>query len=87
MSVLPQSVQKVIEHFEKLPGVGPKSASRMVYYFLRNPNKEATNLADSLKEMDQKVKQCQHCYNISESCNSWHRISSAIKDNKFRSQV
>lgn len=28
-----------------------------------------------------------HCYNISESCNSWHRISSAIKDNKFRSQV
>jgi len=28
-----------------------------------------------------------HCYNISDSCNSWHRISSAIKDNKFRSQI
>lgn len=81
MSVLPQSVQKVIEHFEKLPGVGPKSASRMVYYFLRNPNKEATNLADSLKEMDQKVKQCQHCYNISESeiCNI---CNSPLRDKK-----
>ncbi len=28
-----------------------------------------------------------HCYNISDSCNSWHRISSAIKDNKFRSRI
>lgn len=28
-----------------------------------------------------------HCYNISESCNSWHRISAAIKDNKFRHKV
>jgi len=81
MSVLPQSVQKVIEYFEKLPGVGPKSASRMVYYFLRNPHKEATSLADSLTEMDQKVKQCQHCYNIAESeiCNI---CNSPLRDKK-----
>ena len=52
MTVLPKSVEKVIEEFGRLPGVGPKSASRMAYHYLRSPNKDATKLANALVEMD-----------------------------------
>ncbi len=66
MSVLPKSVEKVIEEFSHLPGVGPKSASRMAYHYLRSPNKDATNLANALQEMDEKVVNCEKCFNVSE---------------------
>jgi len=66
MSVLPKSVEQVIEEFSKLPGVGPKSASRMVYHFLRSPNKDATKLAKALTQMDLEVKNCSKCFNVSD---------------------
>jgi recombination protein RecR len=67
MSALPKIVTKVIEEFEKLPGVGPKSAARMAYHFLRSPNQDATKLAKSLTEMDETVQFCTKCFNVSES--------------------
>jgi len=66
MSVLPRSVEQVIEEFSKLPGVGPKSASRMAYHYLRSPNKDATKLASSLKEMDENVRYCKGCFNVTD---------------------
>ena len=71
MAVLPLSVEKVIEEFGKLPGVGPKSAARMAYHFLRSSRKDATRLANVLLEMDQKVVNCKKCFNVSdgEECN------------------
>ena len=67
MSVLPSSVEKVISELSKLPGVGPKSAARMTYHYLRVPNKEATRLGDALLEMDRTVKLCKYCFNVSDS--------------------
>ena len=71
MSVLPKSVEQVIDAFSRLPGVGPKSASRMVYHFLRSPNKDATRLAKALTQMDLEVKNCSKCFNVSDKdiCN------------------
>ena len=66
MSVLPKSVEQVIDEFGKLPGIGPKSASRMVYHFLRSPNKDATKLAKALTQMDLEVKNCSKCFNVSD---------------------
>lgn len=66
MSVLPKSVEQVIDEFSKLPGVGPKSASRMVYHFLRSPNKDATKLGKALTQMDLEVKNCSKCFNVSD---------------------
>jgi recombination protein RecR len=63
---LPKSVEKVIDEFERLPGVGPKSAARLVYHFLRSPNRDASRLSEALKEMDEKVKFCNKCFNVSE---------------------
>ena len=71
MTVLPKSVEKVIEEFGRLPGVGPKSASRMAYHYLRSPNKDATKLANALVEMDNTVVNCKKCFNVTdeEECN------------------
>lgn len=66
MSVLPRSVEQVIEEFSRLPGVGPKSASRMAYHYLRSPNGDATKLANALKDMDESVKNCKSCFNVTD---------------------
>jgi recombination protein RecR len=66
MSVLPKSVEKVISEFSKLPGIGPKSAARMTYHYLRSPNEDATNLANSLLDMDSNIRFCSKCFNVSD---------------------
>ncbi len=66
MSVLPVSVEKVINELSKLPGVGPKSAARMTYHYLRSPNKDATKLGKALLEMDENTKFCTECFNVSD---------------------
>ena len=66
MSVLPSSVEQVIEEFSRLPGVGPKSASRMAYHYLRSPNGDASKLANALREMDESVKNCKSCFNVTD---------------------
>jgi recombination protein RecR len=66
MAVLPKSVEKVIEEFGRLPGIGPKSAARMAYHFLRSPLNDAKKLANVLVEMDEKTKSCNKCFNVSE---------------------
>lgn len=66
MSVLPKSVEKVINEFSKLPGIGPKSAARMTYHYLRSPNEDATQLAKALIDMDENVRFCNKCYNVSD---------------------
>lgn len=66
MSVLPKSVEKVIENFERLPGIGPKSAARMAYFFLRAPKDRSVNLAKALVEMKKNTVTCKSCFNISD---------------------
>src|SRR5690606_6134610 len=52
--------------FSRLPGVGPKSASRMAYHYIRSSNQDATKLASALVEMDQEVKYCKECFNVTD---------------------
>ena len=66
MAVLPKSVEKVIEEFSRLPGIGPKSAARMAYHFLRSRNGDASKLAKSLVEMDEGIVFCQKCFNVAD---------------------
>jgi recombination protein RecR len=59
----------VIDHLTEslrcLPGVGPKTAQRLVYYFLKNHRKQALTLAKNLTDAMQSVQQCQECNNFS----------------------
>jgi recombination protein RecR len=67
MHVTPAPVTKLIDEFSRLPGVGPKTASRLTFYLLRNPADRARSLAEALAELHEKVLFCSRCFNIAES--------------------
>ena len=66
MSTIPSSVTRLIDEFNRLPGIGPKSASRLTYYLLRMPDEQAKSLALALSELKEKTTVCQTCFNIAE---------------------
>lgn len=66
-SVLPRSVQQLINEFARLPGIGPKSAARLTFYLLRSSDTQAEELADALREMKELTQFCSVCHNITEN--------------------
>ena len=58
-------IDQLTESLRCLPGVGPKTAQRLVYYFLKNHRQQAIKLAKNLTEAMQQVTQCQDCHNFS----------------------
>lgn len=60
-------VARLIEEFNKLPGIGPKSAQRLTYYLIRASEEESRALADALVEMKARVQFCTVCQNIAEA--------------------
>lgn len=59
-------VQKVIDSFESLPGVGPKSAARLAYYLLNVPQEKLTRFAEALERLKKDTKLCALCFNVGE---------------------
>jgi recombination protein RecR len=59
-------VSRLIEAFNKLPGIGPKSAQRLTYYLLRAPQEEAQALAQAILEVKEKIVLCSICQNITD---------------------
>ena len=66
MSELTESVSRMIREFEKLPGIGKKSAERIAYHLLKLNKQEALALADSITAVKENVRYCKHCYNLAE---------------------
>lgn len=62
-----EPVSKLIDELGRLPGVGPKSASRLAYYLLRAPREQALALAEAILEVKERIILCSRCYNITES--------------------
>ncbi|MBI2334769.1 recombination protein RecR [Candidatus Daviesbacteria bacterium] len=80
---VPKSIQNLIEAFERLPGIGPKTAQRLTYYLLHAPKEEAQSLADAAVGMKEKTKICSVCFNIGEEdlcqiCSDPNRDTSII---------
>ena len=71
MAVVLRPIQNLIEAFERLPGIGPKTAQRLTYYLLHAPLEESKKLADAAIEMKEKTVICSTCFNIGETepCN------------------
>ena len=63
----PEPISRLIEEFNKLPGIGPKSAARLTYYLLRMPEAEARSLAEAILAVKEKVVLCSICQNITDS--------------------
>ena len=66
MNILPKSITRVIESFEKLPGVGSKTAQRLAFYLLHMPLDEVERFAESLKGMKNGTVLCSMCKNVCE---------------------
>lgn len=62
--LLPEPIQNLIIALERLPGIGPKTASRLAFYLLRAPEEIANGLAEALSDLKNKVAFCQECHNI-----------------------
>ncbi len=63
----PKSVQRLIDEFSRLPGVGPKTASRLTYFLLRGDGQQPRDLAQALLELKERTRLCSTCFNITES--------------------
>ena len=61
---MPKSVERLIEAFARLPGVGPKTASRLTYYLLRAAESESRELAEALIAVREGTVFCSRCFNI-----------------------
>ena len=80
---LPRAVRNLVEHLEKLPGVGPKTAQRLVFYLLHNPQSELDAFAQAFSELKKNTKICSLCKQIGEHdpcevCSDLSRDTSTI---------
>jgi recombination protein RecR len=66
-SVVPRPVTRLIEELSRLPGIGPKTASRLTFYLLRAANEQARALAEALIQLKEGITFCTECHNISEA--------------------
>lgn len=64
---LPRAVARLVEELIRLPGIGPKSASRLAYYLLRAPEEEAWALAEAIQDMKRRIRYCSRCFNMAEA--------------------
>ena len=65
--MIPRPIQRLIDDFQKLPGIGPKSAQRLAFYILRMPVAEVEKFAQNLAQAKSDVTMCSVCKNIDES--------------------
>jgi len=63
---LPKPILKLIESFERLPGIGPKTAQRLTFYLLHFPQEELQKFADALVDLKREIKLCEVCKNVTE---------------------
>jgi recombination protein RecR len=80
---IPKPIASLIEYFEKLPGIGPKTAQRLTFYLLHFPQQELDAFAKSLTNLKKETKICSICKNVGESdpcliCSDKNRDQSTI---------
>ena len=63
---LARPVADLIEAFSRLPGIGPKTASRLTFFLLREPEELAVRLADALQALHTNTVLCESCFNVAE---------------------
>lgn len=67
MRILPRSIERVISQLSRLPGIGPKSASRLTFFLYKLTDSEFDTFVQSLSQLKSGVQSCELCYNMSES--------------------
>jgi len=80
---LPKIVEDLTSSFEKLPGIGRRSAQRLAFYLLRVPQRDLDNFATSLSNLKKMTKLCSICHNLTDQeqcgiCADTNRDSSLV---------
>lgn len=80
---IPRAIKNLIDSFERLPGIGPKTAQRLTFYLLHVPQEMLDDFALALQNLKKKTVLCSICFNVSESdpcpiCESQNRDHSTI---------
>lgn len=65
MNRLPESIQKLVDQFNRLPGIGHKTSQKFVFYLLKQPKEFLKQFADALMNLHNSIQQCTICGNIS----------------------
>ena len=65
--LLPESLTRLIEQFQKLPGIGAKSAQRLAFHVLRTPRDETERLCEAIRDVKEQVTYCSVCNNITDA--------------------
>ena len=66
MSQYPKTIEELIRLFSRFPGVGPRSAERMVFHLLQSPKEESHQMAEFIVRLKTLVRYCERCFNLSE---------------------
>jgi recombination protein RecR len=64
---LPEPLARLIEQFQKLPGIGAKGAQRLAFHVLKNPREDAERLCDAIRDVKERVTYCSVCNNITDA--------------------
>jgi recombination protein RecR len=67
MSGYSGAVDRLIEAFGRLPGVGAKTAERLAHHILKSPAEEALALAEAIRDVKDRVRHCENCYHLTEA--------------------
>ncbi|MBI4049648.1 MAG: recombination protein RecR [Candidatus Doudnabacteria bacterium] len=80
MPLLPKSIQNLINQLSKLPGIGPKTASRLTFFLLKQPEMERQSFSKAVGGLGADIRYCSVCHNMTETdpC----KICSDIKRDK-----
>jgi len=78
---LPEPIQNLINNFSRLPGIGPKTASRLTFFLLRAPEDLARDLGESLLELKSGTTFCRTCFNITASGRDECEICTSVERN------
>lgn len=74
----PKTIQKLIEFFSKFPGVGPRTATRFVFYLIKCDKKDVERLSYLISELKKKIKFCSLCFKPFEKENSENQTEDGI---------
>jgi recombination protein RecR len=82
-TVYTETLNKLIEQFGRLPGIGPKTAERLAFHILKSEPAEALALAEAIRDVKSKIKRCRICFNLAEQavcqiCSDPHRDKNLI---------
>jgi recombination protein RecR len=67
MPALPKTLTDLIAHFERLPGIGPKSAARLAFHVLKYDHGDLLGFSDTLRSIKENITTCTQCFNISDA--------------------